>query len=191
MGKCRPGASRKVPPPLNFRFIRERPFAVPSFHQKCPRLPCRGPGYQCEIRFVVPLTVTASLRLDSLLFRWNAVHVVWAVLTHFVNVCCLEYSLFLLERVFLHKYLHHSQNQSSLRCTSEWYLLWFLVTVFHKFFFYQHPHCFNFGWRTDLKRQSPTTRKNPSSSIMKTQYRKKTLVLTLVSGQGRYGVWVI
>jgi len=30
---------------------------------------------------VAPLMVTASLRLDSLLFRWNAVHVVLAVLS--------------------------------------------------------------------------------------------------------------
>jgi len=36
-------------PKSNFRFIRERPFGIPSFHQKCrprhctPATPCRGP----------------------------------------------------------------------------------------------------------------------------------------------------
>jgi len=39
-----------------------------------------------------------------------------------------------------------------------------------------------------FKRQSPKTRKNPSSSIMKKQHLKKKLLLTLVSGQGRYGI---
>jgi len=47
MGKCRPGASRVTP---SFRFIRERLFAIPSFHQKCcPGAlppPLSGPWFQ-------------------------------------------------------------------------------------------------------------------------------------------------
>jgi len=59
-GRSNLNQNLKPKPKSNFRFIRERPLAIPSFHQKCcpgglpppksavpghyPPLPCRGPA---------------------------------------------------------------------------------------------------------------------------------------------------
>jgi len=55
----RSNLNQNLKPKPNFRFIRERPFAIPSYHQKCrppekcrpgalpPCPPRRGPGCQC------------------------------------------------------------------------------------------------------------------------------------------------
>jgi len=47
-GRSNLNQNLKPKPKSNFRFIRERPFAIPSFRQKCrpralPSPPCRGP----------------------------------------------------------------------------------------------------------------------------------------------------
>ena len=48
----RSNLNQNVKPKSNFRFIRERPFAIPSFHQKCRpgalSPPSRGPDCECE-----------------------------------------------------------------------------------------------------------------------------------------------
>jgi len=37
--------NQNVKPKSNFRFIRERPFAIPSFHQKCRPPKSAAPGH--------------------------------------------------------------------------------------------------------------------------------------------------
>jgi len=70
MGKCRPGASRKVPsppplPPPGGRKDHERPFAIPFFHQKLhPPEKCR-PGALPPLGALLRVATFETLRLEK------------------------------------------------------------------------------------------------------------------------------